>query len=387
VTTTAAPAEPAVAGEGVVEQSGELRVASIESIRALAALAVLVGHVSYTLPLAAPLVLERGLEGGLLGVDVFFVLTGYLLFWPFARALFGTGDRIDLRRYALNRAVRILPLYYFVLAVLLVVQHDGGSFTQWWRFGLFAMNFWDDTLQTVNSPMWSLAVEIHFYLLLPLLAWLVARAARGRLRAAVAIVAGLGAASLVLWQVVVVEDPGSPRQWEFSLPARFWLFSAGMLLALTRLAWLDRRPAWLHGWRAKPAAWWLTALPLWALAIWRKELELLVAPAAFLMVGAFVLLARAPDPVTRALESRPLTRLGVASYSLYMWHIPIVLALMNASLTNETLPPPGSDAPLLFTVGIVLPCLVALVSYALVEAPFLRLRRRWAPGTAARTPA
>src|SRR5947207_12806370 len=128
-----------MAAPRTVTQAGEIRSARIESIRALAALAVLEGHAfgyahgwipqdiycSY---------LHRVVLGGGSAVLVFFALSGYLLFWPFAKRWFGPGDPIDLRRYAINRVLRILPLYYVAVIVVLLVQEHGGTFGEWWRF-------------------------------------------------------------------------------------------------------------------------------------------------------------------------------------------------------------------------------------------------------------
>src|SRR2546423_3037352 len=105
-----------------IDQAGEERLARFESLRALAALGVVVGHAwgihqafgagAYrTFP-------ERIVTGGGYGVFVFFALSGYLLFRPLARAAFGGGERVDLAGYARNRALRILPLYYAVVAIL-----------------------------------------------------------------------------------------------------------------------------------------------------------------------------------------------------------------------------------------------------------------------------
>ena len=106
-----------------VSQAGEQRSARIESLRAIAALAVLAGHV---IVVAAPTevndnLLYKLLFGGGLGVFFFFGLTGYLIFWPFAQRYFGEGDTVDLGRYAVNRLVRILPLYYAVVFFSLVI--------------------------------------------------------------------------------------------------------------------------------------------------------------------------------------------------------------------------------------------------------------------------
>ena len=75
----------------------------------------------------------RTIFGGGYGVYVFFALSGYLLYRPLAAAAFG-GGKVDLRRYAINRVLRILPLYYVVVVVLLVVQEGGGTPGQWLRF-------------------------------------------------------------------------------------------------------------------------------------------------------------------------------------------------------------------------------------------------------------
>ncbi len=115
---------PADRGQAI-NQAGEERSARVESLRALAALAVVWGHVvaaslalNPALPSASDLgTVERIAYGGGYGVFFFFALTGYLLFWPFAKRYFGRGDSIDLRSYAVNRALRILPLYYAVVVV------------------------------------------------------------------------------------------------------------------------------------------------------------------------------------------------------------------------------------------------------------------------------
>src|SRR5947209_15433579 len=106
------------AGSSVI-QAGEARSARIESLRALAALSVLLSHAfeySYGLtPGVTHSVVHRAaIQAGFAGVELFFALSGYLLFWPFARSAFQTGERVDLARYARNRALRIFPLYYAV---------------------------------------------------------------------------------------------------------------------------------------------------------------------------------------------------------------------------------------------------------------------------------
>src|SRR5437763_17025585 len=114
-----------------ISQAGEIRSARIESVRALAALAVLESHAwgyahGWYGPALVGTLPQRILFGLGSGVLVFFALSGYLLFWPFAKRWFADGQAIDLRRYALNRALRILPLYYVAIVVVLLLQEHGG---------------------------------------------------------------------------------------------------------------------------------------------------------------------------------------------------------------------------------------------------------------------
>ena len=368
-----------------IVQVTETRSARIESVRALAALSVLLSHAflfSYGL---TPTITEgfahrAALEAGFGGVEVFFALSGYLLFWPFARSAFQTGERVDLRRYALNRAVRILPLYYVVLAVLLIVQHHGGSFGQWWRFGLFLENFSPSTINTVDVPMWSLAIEVQFYLLLPLLAMLIARLSGRSIGRAAGLLAALALASIALRQAVVWHSNPPLFRWQYSLPSVFFFFVAGMSLALLRVRWLERRPRWLDGPAGRSDVWLACTLPLWALVCWRLSYEPAAALAGFLIVGACALPLR-DGLFARLTEWKPLARLGVASYSLYLWHVPVLLVIAGGDLAARhgphLIPTTGRFLVLLAPGGVIC-SIVALGSYALIEAPPLHLRRRWA---------
>lgn len=368
-----------------IAQVGEARSARVESLRALAALSVMVSHafvLSYglTAGITDGYLHRVALEAGFGGVDFFFVLSGYLLFWPFARSAFATGEKVDLRRYALNRAVRILPLYYVVLATLLVIQHHGGSWGQWWRFGLFVENFSSSTLNTIDIPMWSLAVEVQFYVALPLLALMIARLSRGSRSKGVVILVVLGLASVALRQALVWHSAAPHYGWQFSLPSVFFFFAAGMMLALLRVGWIERRPRWLDGRLGSSDVWFLGSVPLWALVCWRLSYEPATALAAVLTIGACVLPLRSGRFVG-AVEGRGLSRLGLASYSLYLCHFPIMIAIASGDLTGSRRPrsvPTTTHFVALLAISAVLCTVFALYSYTLFEAPPLRLRRRWA---------
>jgi peptidoglycan/LPS O-acetylase OafA/YrhL len=380
--TAQAPAVPPAERGEAISQAGERRSARVESLRALAALAVLWSHVlGFTLalhpalPTAADLsVPERALYGGGFGVFFFFALSGYLLFWPFAKRDYGGGDTIDLGRYAINRALRILPLYYAVVIVVLIFNEQGSLLGVWARFATLTENFFPYTAGEVIGPAWSLVVELHFYLLLPVLALAVARLARGAAARAAAVLLALGVVSLLLRiDRVLLADQVDPL-WRFNIPATFLFFVPGMLLALVRLSWEQRRPSWLRGPLERADLWILASLPFWALVVfYRYDLDPALCVASFLMIGACVLPLR-PGPLVNALEWRPLAILGIASYSLYLWHVPVLEVVVDVLETPGFLE--------LAVVGVPAAIAVALVSFRAIEAPFLRLRRQWARSSA-----
>ena len=314
-----------------VSQAGEPRSAGVESLRAIAALAVLGGHAFGVASHYEEATFgdRLPLSGGN-GVWLFFVLSGFLLYRPFVKG------RVNLKRYALNRALRILPLYYGVLIVLLVA--NGGALHDWLRFATFTQNFSTDTIGKVDGPMWSLVVELQFYLLLPFLPRKV--------------LPWLALASFGIWWHFVHSVAASDLRWAWSLPATLYVFILGMGLA-TVTARVGRR-----GQIALIAA----SVPFWLLAADRLDwAQPLGGIGALLVVAAIVL----GPPL---LEFRWLATLGIASYSLYLWHLPIV-----ESLGRRT----SASGVELLAISLAVCVPIALASYALIERPFLRLRRRW----------
>jgi peptidoglycan/LPS O-acetylase OafA/YrhL len=333
----------------------------MESLRALAALAVLVGHVFGFAYLWKPTIYEgllhRSILGGGFAVYLFFALSGYLLYLPLAR------------RYLGNRAVRILPLYYAVLIIILLTVEHGATFDQWWRFALFGESFSSHTVGTVDGPMWSLVVELHFYILLPVLAVGISFIARRSYARAGLVLAVLALASLALRFALVLHPAHHDLRWEYSLPTTFFFFVSGLALALVRVRWEAGPPRWLRGPLGHSDVWLLASLPLWLLTFWRYDIDAAAALASFLVVGSAALPLRR-GRLVRCLDWRPLAVLGTASYSLYLWHMPIVQQVSGAGWS------PAGFLPLL---ALLVPmCIaVALISYVTIEAPFLRLRRSW----------
>jgi peptidoglycan/LPS O-acetylase OafA/YrhL len=218
---------------------------------------------------------------------------------------------------------------------------------------------------------------LQFYALLPLLALGVGRVAGRSLARAAAVIAAFGLASLAVRYLKVYDAAPIDPRWRLSIAATFVFFTAGMLLALLRLAWERRAPRWVRGPLASSDLWLLASVPVWTVVLLVDyDLDALLCPAAVLTIGACVLPLR-HGPLTGALAWWPLAAVGVASYSLYLWHVPVLSALMSLGL-------PSRFASLT-AVGIPLSILVALLSYRLIEEPFLRLRGTWSRYAAART--
>jgi peptidoglycan/LPS O-acetylase OafA/YrhL len=371
---------------------------ALTSLRFLAALLVFLFHFP---PAGAGWAVVAG--EGHVGVNVFFVLSGFLITARYGEAL--ARGETSLRGYFVRRAARILPLYYAVFVLSQLVSTGGVSFAparlpEWTLTqGLFGESVHDLVVPT----SWSLTVEECFYALAPPLFWVIA-AARRRAPAALTLSAawvllavtilllGLGAD---LWTVLDGRGPGflrSPQQvLTHTLFGRFCDFAAG---AMAAMAWRARGPSVLP-WLGRPAAamaataaataaivtaqWGMQGAgglegPRW-LQVWAWGL--LLAPAA---AGLIVCLAVPANPVARALAWGPLVYLGKISYALYL----VQLTPLGRGLFYRIIPrQDGGPALLLLYVGL---SAVSVLLYELVEEPARKLILRRA-GLARREPA
>jgi len=141
----------------------------IDSVRAIAALSVLVFHVAQVTGTG-----ESRSWGGYLmrlnvGVTLFFIISAFLLYRPFVAARLGVGPPVSVRRYLRSRALRILPAYWFALAVLMLVPGAlvGVDARHWWIYFGFLQVYDVHRIVLGISPAWSLSTEVAFYLFLP----------------------------------------------------------------------------------------------------------------------------------------------------------------------------------------------------------------------------
>jgi peptidoglycan/LPS O-acetylase OafA/YrhL len=364
----------------VVVQSGERRIASIESLRAVAAIGVLVGHIMLRYRpqgQGVPDYLFKVLVGGGFGVVLFFCLTGYLLFWPFVQQHYLGSSAVPLRRYALNRVLRILPLYYVAVVLLIVLRDPQGITHVWLKHLLLLQNFSRDSVASdrIDGVLWSVIVEMHFYLLLPFLAWGVAALTRRSLARTSVVLGAMAAVSLALWLHYWqhLHDP----LWRLNLPASFFFFTGGMQLALLRAAFTRRRPAALDGWARHGDAYLLIGLTGFLLVCLNYSWVSVLALTCPFLLAPFVLGLR-HGPLVRALSWKPLALTGVVSYSIYVWHVPVMSLFVDR---------PGEMSRPDILATVLLTAVVATASYHLIESPFLRLRRRWTPSRQTAEPA
>jgi peptidoglycan/LPS O-acetylase OafA/YrhL len=361
------------------------RSAAIDGLRAIAALSVVGYHAwLYTLPSVSAATREtlgdQILHELRLGLVLFFVLSGFLLFGPWVRSALADGPEPRLGSYLLRRAARILPAYYLAvagsIALLWSVKHGPGvrfpATDDLWMFAVFAQNFSEDTLLKLDPPLWTLAVEVSFYLSLPILGWLALRL-RGSGRAGqLAVPLALLLLGLAYNRAIV----GQGTLWLTKvLPAMAQYFAAGMLAAAIvegrapgrRLTW-----ALLAGGTLIVVgdAWWAAdGATRGSHSIWLHVLRDLPAAVGF----GCIIAACAHGMPPRALGVRPLAWTGHVSYGVYLWHVPLLLFLRaHGALPLST---PGALA-----VALPVTLCAAALSWYLVESPLQqRARRRTRP--------
>ena len=305
------------------------------------------------------------------------MLSGFLLSRPFFAAALDGRPLPDLRRYARARAARILPAYYAALAGSIVLLW-GLRGTPGLRlppgdelplFVVFSQNFSPATVMKLNPPMWSLAVEVMFYALLPLIGWLALRLPPTRRMQAIGPLALLALGLAYNWTIA---GHGLGLTFSKTLAAMLPYFALGMLAALG-----------LHGrtidMRAKRI---LIAAGVALIAA--DAVVKAAAPANGIDVGetfmilrdlssavgfALVVAALAAAPRSRVLGSRPFAAMGTISYGFYLWHVPVLMVLRGHDLLPLD--------PVAGTLVALVPALaVSALSWFALERPVLRWTAR-----------
>lgn len=352
--TGAVSASPALS---LAPQRGAKRWASLDGLRAISILMVIVGHLSGTNGFFRA---DFGIgDYAHLGVVVFFVISGFLI-TSLLLSEHEENGKISLRLFYARRAVRIFPASYAYIAFVCIV---------WW-FGLIhirATDLWHSVSYTVNylpnaawpvGHLWSLSVEEQFYLLWPF-TFLVLRPRRAAWAAIAAILLG-PAARMGMWFFF----RGTAYRDLAFFPAVADSLATGCLLAVAK-DWLERQRWYLRLFRPEISAGLLacvllinryfgyTIVDVFGHTILNVCLAILIHRCVYYSRGA----------VGRALNWRPIAFIGVLSYSLYVWQQPF----LNRGSTSWACA---------FPENLVLAVTAALCSYFLLEKPLLRLRAR-----------
>ena len=322
---------------GLESVSKPERVSSLTGIRAVAALLVMLTHAAYTTGKYnhgyVGLVYSR-ME---IGVAIFFVLSGFLLFGPWVKAAASGGEPPSVRRYARHRVRRIMPAYLVTVLVAYAVYHFRsagpnpghtwvGLFRNLTLSQIYADNYLYSYLHQGLTQMWSLAVEVAFYVVLPLLAYVLLVVLCRRRWRPVLLLTGLSGLALITpaWLILVHTTdflPDGARLW---LPTYLLWFIGGMMLAV-----LQPMGVRAYAMVCVPlalACYFIVSTPIaGAPTTSPAELREALFKAAFyaviatLMVAPLALVDR--GVYAKFLASRPMVFLGEISYEIFLIHL------------------------------------------------------------------
>lgn len=350
----------------------------VEGMRACAAIGVAITHVAFQTGHSS------GISGRLWGrfdlaVALFFALSGFLLWRGHAASARGLRHRPATAHYLRSRVVRIMPAYLLSVVVILTLLPDavGASRTVWLANLTLTQVYVPLTLTPGLTQMWSLSVEVTFYLVLPLLALL---ARQLPVRARIPAIVTMAVASLGWGYLPIHAAAGlNPLNWP---PAYGSWFGAGMLLAeltVSRHGWMHRlaqRRVLMAGIAA--VAFLLSASPIAGpegMTPATVNQFVIRTGLGAVLAGALLapLVLDRPDTSHRLLGSGPMVTLGRWSYGLFIWHL-AALAMAFPIIGKFAF---AGDMPVVLALTLLFGFAMAAVSYALVEEPCRLALRRW----------
>jgi len=370
------------------------RFPTLNAVRAIGALMVLLTHVAFNTGQVV-----RGSFGAVLsrfdfGVALFFVLSGFLLARPFLLAVARAEQGPRVAHYLWKRALRILPLYWVVVAVALLIdpQNRDATAGDWLRNLTFTQIYAEGLPASSLTHMWSLATEVAFYLLLPVLVLVLAGRPRvgkelplGRIYAILGVLCVLG----VVWKALVAayNDTDIPmHQW---LPGFLPWFGGGMLLAAASADQHSGRTprrftTLLEGWGRDLPGCWLLAAALFAIACtpvagprtldpaspWEAVVKSVLYAATALLLVLPLVFGPERSPARDLLAARVPHFLGEISYGIFAVHMFLLINLMS---TLEIAEFTGYFTYVLAMV-LVLTMAIATASFYGFESRFMRLK-------------
>ena len=374
---------------------GNPRFPLFDGLRAAAALGVLLGHCAGASGMANTTLVGHAVGDLQMGVTVFFVISGFLLYRPFVASDMAATSRAGIVTFYRRRALRIFPGYWFALVAVSLLPGVIDAFgAGWWRYFLLIQNYsgFEFAFARGIGPAWSLSVELAFYALLPAFAFSLRHLAGcspgRRLSVDLAVFAAVSALSVLARATLtnrINAGVASPIGWTLILTLPLYLawFAVGMAFASLSAysAQRQRQFRWLAFASSHPTALWVLATVLFAVLVATTPtltsgefpthhiLTLLVA-GALVFPAAFPAADGRGIPA-RLLALRPVAWVGLVSYGIYLWSTPIQQTLVHLGVLGGSFP--------FFRLAIttlVFAVLAGAFSYYVVERPFLRLKYR-----------
>ncbi|HSF99302.1 MAG TPA: acyltransferase [Ornithinibacter sp.] len=363
----------------------------LNGVRGLGALFVLTTHVGFHSGAALNSTFNGLLSRLDVGVAIFFVISGFLLFRPHAEAWIRQDERPSTRSYLWHRALRILPaLWLAIIAAALLLEQPEEALQVYARHATLTQIYGSGLAAQGLTQMWSLATEAAFYLLLPAIAWLLTRAhaTPGSVRNGLLVLLStplLGAA----WMGFTAWHPeGQQALW---LPGYIGWFGLGMALAL----WRSGRAggvvgaSWVDDVATHPGTVWGLAVALFLVLIspvagpysltQASPGQAVVKSVLYAVVAALVVLPCVvmpsdghDPPSVRLLGGRTARFLGDISYGIFCYHL-IVLGVVERAMGYEIF---SGGFFRIYVPTLAVTCVVAAVSYYAVERPVMRRGRQ-----------
>lgn len=352
---------------------------SIDSLRALAVLAVIIYHVDVNY-----------LPGGFLGVDLFFVLSGYLISSLIIKEYKKTGS-VNLYNFYIRRARRLLPAVYFMITVGLVVMvlfnevllrksHLDAIFgyiysSNWWYI-FHKLDYFDSFgAQSPFKHLWSLAIEEQFYMIFPLLFLLVNRKKKSKdgtyklNKNFLYVVLGLIIVSLIAH--IILFDINNISRIYFGTDTRAFSLLVGVVGAILYPMERLHAKVTLQQNMIYSVVSLVSIATLITVMIYTSEYNTWLYRGGFLLVavlGLIVIISSGKQHtlMSRLLSFKPVVFIGKISYSLYLWHFPVLVLTTPVSEI-------GNPNIYFVILRVILTFVVAIVSYVFVETPIRKL--------------